>query len=121
LFVDAELAELAIRQVIANALKYSNPGSPIQINAAAEGHQVIISVRDQGPGIREKELRHIFEKFYRVGERTDSVPGTGMGLHIAREIVKAHGGEISVQSTVGQGSEFFLSLPCALTDVEEAV
>jgi two-component system sensor histidine kinase KdpD len=121
LLVDAELAELALRQVIANALKYSSPESPIRIQAHSDNNQVIISVRDQGPGITEKELRHIFEKFYRVGERTDGVPGTGMGLHIAREIVKAHGGEISVKSTVGEGSEFFLSLPCALEDVEEPV
>jgi K+-sensing histidine kinase KdpD len=121
LMVDAELVELALRQVIANALKYSSPESPIRIQARSEGNQVIISVRDQGPGITEKELRHIFEKFYRVGERTDGVPGTGMGLHIAREIVKAHGGEISVKSTVGEGSEFFLSLPCAQEDVEELV
>jgi two-component system sensor histidine kinase KdpD len=121
LLVDAELAELALRQVIANALKYSSPESPIRIQAHSDNNQVIISVRDKGPGITEKELRHIFEKFYRVGERTDGVPGTGMGLHIAREIVKAHGGEISVKSTVGEGSEFFLSLPCALEDVEEPV
>jgi two-component system sensor histidine kinase VicK len=112
------LAELALRQVIANALKYSKPESPIAIGARPDGGRVIISVGDQGPGIADKELHHIFEKFYRVGERTDGVPGTGMGLHIAREIVKAHGGEIWVESVVGQGSKFFLSLPCA-TDIEE--
>ena len=119
--VDAELAELAIRQVITNALKYSNPESPIRIQARFEGNRVIISVKDQGPGIAEKELHHIFEKFYRVGERTDGVPGTGMGLHIAREIVKAHGGEIRVESTIGEGSEFFLSFPCIADKAEELV
>jgi len=120
LLVDAELAELAIRQIITNALKYSDPPSPIRIRALPEGNRVIISVRDQGPGIADKELHHIFERFYRVGERTDGVPGTGMGLHIAREIVKAHVGEVWVESTVGKGSEFFLSLPC-VTDHPEGL
>jgi two-component system sensor histidine kinase KdpD len=118
LMVDTELAELALRQVIANALKYSKPESAIAIGARPDGGHVIISVGDQGPGIADKELHHIFEKFYRVGKRTDGVPGTGMGLHIAREIVKAHCGEIWVESVVGQGSKFFLRLPCA-TDSEQ--
>ncbi|HET9132464.1 MAG TPA: ATP-binding protein, partial [Terriglobia bacterium] len=119
LLVDPELMELAIRQVIANALKYSNPESPIRIGARPDSGHVIISVGDQGPGIADKELHHIFEKFYRVGERTDGVPGIGMGLHIAREIVKAHGGEIWVKSAVGQGSTFFVSVPCATGSEEE--
>lgn len=121
LMADAELAELAIRQLITNALKYSSQQSPITIRAHSDNNHVIISVKDRGPGIAEKELKRIFEKFYRVGDRIDSVPGTGMGLHIAREIVKAHGGDIWVKSTIGEGSEFFFSLPCMTVDAENAL
>lgn len=119
LLVDAELAELAFRQLITNALKYSDPQSAITIRARSDNNRVIISVRDKGPGIAEKELTRIFEKFYRVGEKIDGVPGTGMGLHIAREIVKAHGGEVWVESTVGEGSEFFIALPYMTDNVEK--
>jgi signal transduction histidine kinase len=118
LWADPELAEIAIRQLITNALKYSSAQSPITIRAHSDHDRVILSVADRGPGISERELKKVFEKFYRVGGRIDSVPGTGMGLHIAREIVKAHGGEIWVQSTVGEGSEFFFSLPCVTADAE---
>lgn len=121
LLADAELVELAIRQLITNALKYSSPQSPITIRAQSDNNRVIISVADRGPGIAEKELKRIFEKFYRVGDRIDSVPGTGMGLHIAREIVKAHGGDIWVESTIGEGSEFFFSLPCMTADSGHAL
>ena len=115
LFVDVELAALTLRQLVMNALKYSTPRSPITIRARSDSDRVIISVRDEGPGIPEKHLKRIFEKFYRVGDRIDSVPGTGLGLHIAREIVSAHGGEIWVESTAAEGSQFSFSLP-ALTD-----
>jgi len=108
---DPELAELTIRQLLTNALKYSNPDSPIQIRAAAEDHQVRISVKDSGPGIAPKEIPYVFERYYRVPDSAERVPGTGMGLNIARDIVVAHGGKIWVESTVGQGSEFFFTLP----------
>jgi hypothetical protein len=68
-------------------------------------------MRELETGIPDRELTRIFEKFYRVPDRADRVPGTGMGLHIAREIIRAHGGEIGVNSVVGEGSEFFFTLP----------
>ena len=69
-------------------------------------------MKDYGPGIPESERSRIFEKFYRAPD-SSAVPGSGMGLAIAREIVRAHGGEITVDSTVGQGSEFTFALPKA--------
>jgi len=69
------------------------------------------SVADQGPGIEEEEIDHIFEKFYRGGNRRHRVQGTGMGLPIAKTIVEAHGGTIGVVSSVRQGSIFTFSLP----------
>ncbi len=112
-FVDAELVQLAIRQLIDNALKYSPPPSALTIGARAAEDSVIVSVADQGPGIPEEELSRIFEKFYRSSSGRHRVPGTGVGLSIAREILRAHGGDLSVKSTLGRGSEFYLSLPGA--------
>ncbi|HYR84597.1 MAG TPA: ATP-binding protein [Terriglobia bacterium] len=113
ILADAELVGLTIRQLVTNALKYSNPESPIVIRARAENGYARISVKDSGPGIPQTELPRIFEKYYRVEDGTGRIPGTGMGLSIARDIVKAHGGEIWAESLPGQGSEFFLTLPLA--------
>lgn len=113
---DAELVGLALRQLVTNALKYSHPESPITIRARAVEDRVTISVKDDGPGIPETELTRIFEKFYRVTDSAGRIPGAGMGLTIAREIVAAHGGKIWVESRPGQGSEFFFTLPCAEKD-----
>ena len=108
--VDSELMGLTLRQLVTNALKYSNPESPITIRAVAQDDLVKISVKDCGPGIPQAELHRIFERYYRV-KNSEGVPGTGMGLAIARSIVRAHGGEISVASILGEGSEFFFTMP----------
>ena len=107
---DGELIELTIRQLLTNALKYAKPDSPIVIRAIAQIGMVQISVKDFGPGIPPKDLSRIFEKYYRV-EGSGRVPGTGMGLTIARDIVEAHGGEIWAASVPGEGAEFFFTLP----------
>jgi len=108
---DPELIGLTIRQLLTNALKYANPESAIFLRAHASNGAVRISVKDSGPGIAPKDRQRIFEKYYRVKDDSDSIPGTGMGLAIARNIVEAHGGKIWVESMVGQGSEFFFTLP----------
>lgn len=111
--VDLEMMEMALRQLIDNALKYSAPGTPLTIEAREDGGGVIVSVADRGPGIPEHEQTRIFEKFYRRREGSNEVTGSGMGLAIAREIVHAHGGEIWVDSKLGEGSRFSISLPGA--------
>jgi two-component system, OmpR family, sensor histidine kinase KdpD len=108
---DSELIGLTIRQLLTNALKYTNPESAIVLRAHADNGTVRISVKDSGPGIAPKDRQRIFEKYYRVKDDGDGIPGTGMGLAIARNIVEAHGGKIWVESMVGQGSEFFFTLP----------
>jgi len=112
IIADEELLGLAIRQLLDNAVKYSPPGSPVAISAEKAEGGVIISVSDQGPGIPEWEQSRIFQKFYRRADTHRHVAGSGMGLAISLEIVRAHGGEIWVESVPGQGAKFCISVPC---------
>jgi two-component system, OmpR family, sensor histidine kinase KdpD len=110
--VDSGLIQMVIAHLLDNALKYSAPGRPISISACAKDNKVTIHVSDRGPGITEDEQPRIFEKFYR-GKNDRNIKGTGMGLAIAREIIRAHGEEIMVTSKPRQGSDFSFSLPVA--------
>jgi two-component system sensor histidine kinase KdpD len=109
---DREMAVLVIRQLLSNSLKYADPRSPIAIRARASGDSVLISVTDRGPGIPEDEQNRIFERFYRTPAASGGVPGSGIGLAIAKDIVEAHGGVLRVSSQKGEGSEFSFTLPC---------
>jgi two-component system, OmpR family, sensor histidine kinase KdpD len=111
-FVDAGLVQLALRQVIDNALKFSSPAGSLSIVARSEEGHLVISVTDEGPGIPERELDKIFAKFYRSPGHP-RVAGTGMGLTVAREILRAHGGDIVAQNIPGEGSEFSLLISTA--------
>jgi two-component system sensor histidine kinase SenX3 len=83
----------------------------VSVAAESKDGRVIVSVRDRGPGIPEEEQSRIFEKFYRAEASRHQIPGAGLGLVIAREIIQVHGGEIWVESQPGQGSTFRFSLP----------
>ena len=117
---DRELIGLVLRQLVGNSLKYARPDSPVTVRARNNGDTVTFSVIDQGPGIPERELPRIFEKYYRLSNHTKGVPGTGLGLTIAKEIVEAHRGKMSVKSRAGEGSEFSFVLPCAHTESKES-
>ena len=77
----------------------------------AEGGQIILQVTDSGPGISSADQPHIFDKFYRGENVPDGVPGSGLGLSIVKSILENHQGRIWVESTLGQGSTFFVVLP----------
>ena len=83
-----------------------------------EDGRIVVSVRDQGPGIAEADLPRIFDRFYRARHMKNHVPGAGLGLFIAREIVRAHGGEIWAESIAG-GRIGFPFLTCRLAQVEK--
>jgi two-component system sensor histidine kinase KdpD len=97
--------------LIENAANYSPPGTPIILSAEAAGRCIMVSVADRGPGIDDLERMMIFDKFYRGESQRFRVQGTGMGLAIAKAIVEAHHGSISVTSQLGQGSVFSFTLP----------
>ncbi len=108
---DPDLLALALRQLVDNALKYSPPASPVSMMADLEGDRMVIRVHDRGPGIPDRERERIFDKFYRRDGAKGRVSGTGMGLYIAREILRAHGGDIWIEGEADEGSEFCAGLP----------
>jgi two-component system phosphate regulon sensor histidine kinase PhoR len=110
--LDATLLEQAFVNLIDNAVKYSDDGSQVLISAAQEKREVTIMFADQGSGIPNKHLPRLFERFYRVDKaRSRKLGGTGLGLAIVKHIVQAHGGHITVESSLGQGSTFTVHLP----------
>jgi signal transduction histidine kinase len=91
-----------------NAIKYA-PGSSIHVGLQQVQQRLLVSLSDQGPGIPEESLPLIFDRFYRV--RSEKATGTGLGLYICRQIIDAHRGKIWAESTLGQGTTFFIELP----------
>jgi two-component system sensor histidine kinase KdpD len=108
---DRERAKEAMVQLIDNANLYSPKDQPITITAELAGESVTTSVADRGPGIDDFEQTMIFDKFYRGKDQRYLVRGTGMGLPIAKAIITAHKGSISVTSQLGHGSVFSFTLP----------
>lgn len=113
-FADRELMIQALKQLLDNALKYTPAGSVVTFSAMEANGLLSISVRDHGKGLTELEQGRVFNKFYRGRSDQYAVQGTGMGLAIAKEILQAHGGYISVESQVGQGSQFTIGLHAAM-------
>jgi two-component system phosphate regulon sensor histidine kinase PhoR len=106
-----KLAEVLIN-LIDNAIKYTPKGGRITVEAGQKGSAVEIAVSDTGIGIPSKEIPRIFERFYRVDRaRSREMGGTGLGLSIVKHIVEAHGGSVTVESLIGKGSRFVVTLP----------
>jgi signal transduction histidine kinase len=116
---DAHLLGQAIAGLVANALTYTSSGQ-VRIAAFAADERVCLEVRDTGRGIAPEDLPHIFERFYR-GREASTVPGSGLGLAIVKEIVDMHGGDIQVESQVGQGSVFRIRLRAGGRPVQTAI
>ncbi len=109
---DRDRLEQVFLNLISNAVKYSPQADTVAIRISTLDKNVIVRVQDFGVGIPQEHQGKIFERFYRVSdETTKAFPGLGMGLYISSEIVKRHGGEITVESEEGKGSQFTVSLP----------
>jgi len=109
--VDLRWTKQVFRNIIDNAIKYSPYGGLVVIRGEIRTTDVVISVADQGVGISPEDLIPLFEKYFRVKSESVRVPGTGLGLPIARTIVEAHGGRIWAESKVGQGTSIFFTFP----------
>lgn len=108
---DSDKIKQVMLNLISNAIKYNEEGGEIVITVREDQKNAIISVSDTGPGIPPESLPHLFTKFYRVPGMEKMTPGTGLGLSICKRIAEAHGGDIEVQSSLGEGSTFTVRLP----------
>jgi two-component system phosphate regulon sensor histidine kinase PhoR len=120
--VDKDMISQVVVNLLSNAVKYTQPGGRIEIVSEVDESANIIrvSVTDTGVGIPEKDLDHVFDKFYRVEANKKVAKGTGLGLNLVKQIVeKVHNGKVFVKSTVGVGSTFGFELPLAVSETVE--
>jgi two-component system sensor histidine kinase VicK len=118
--LDKELFRIAIDNLLGNAIKYSNPGGKVTVSASAlDDGQIQIKVRDRGIGIAADDCARIFDKYYRAASaETAARAGHGLGLYLARQIVELHHGTISVNSELGKGTEFVITLKAQPVQLE---
>lgn len=107
---DPDMTRLALRTIVGNAAKYSSPGSSIWIKGSFEGKGLTLKVIDNGPGVAERDLPHLFKRYYR-GSNASHVSGTGLGLPLARELIQIQGGHMRIDSVLGKGFEVTIFLP----------
>lgn len=110
--VDVDFLREILNNLIENAIKYTKEGGAIWINVRGDGDRVLVNVTDTGIGISPDDLLHVFQKFYRVdNSQTREIGGTGLGLYIVKMRAEAMGGKVWAESSFGEGSTFYLSLP----------
>lgn len=109
---DRDKITLALHNLVGNAIKYTPKGGRVQVKVSEERNDLQIEVSDTGIGIKQEEQDLIFEKFYRAkDQRVSGITGSGLGLALAREVVRLHGGDIGVRSQIDQGSTFTMTIP----------
>jgi two-component system sensor histidine kinase NblS len=119
--INQESIERVLINLLTNSIKYTPAGGSISVMAKyqIESDEIRVDVSDNGIGIPEECLEHIFERFYRVERKVHTIKGTGLGLTIVKKIVEKHGGHLSVQSALGHGSTFSVFLPAAKIQLSE--
>lgn len=109
---DRDKLVVSLHNLLGNAFKYSSAGGEVTVQVRADNGRLTVAFKDKGIGINEEELEMVFDRFYRAKDsRVSQITGTGLGLTIAREIIRRHGGDIEVTSTLNQGSTFTINLP----------
>jgi signal transduction histidine kinase len=120
--VDATLIRQAIANLVDNALKYTSANGSVTIHAEQKDDFQIVQVKDNGLGIAPTDQARLFEKFYRArGRETLKIKGSGLGLAIVKSIVQQHGGRVSVESKLGEGSTFTIWFPIRQPEESETV
>lgn len=111
---DKEKLTSVVSNLMSNAIKYSDYGSAITVQSEIAGDKILVSVTDNGIGIKENDLEKLFDRFYRVeSTQTKTISGFGIGLYLSAEIIHRHKGKIWAESTYGAGSTFYFTLPLA--------
>jgi signal transduction histidine kinase len=109
---DRDKIAVALHNLVGNAMKYTPDGGQVTVEVQVDAKQLAVEVRDNGIGIGEEDAKRIFEKFYRAKDpRVSKISGSGLGLTLAQEVVRLHGGDIVVDSQLNKGSTFTLTLP----------
>ena len=111
LHADPDKLDSVISNLMQNAIKYCPLGGDITVDARADGDNVLLSVKDTGVGMSAEELERAFDKFERAASSKNVARGTGVGLHLARRLAQAHGGDLWAESAPGKGSTFYVRLP----------
>jgi signal transduction histidine kinase len=109
--VDRDLIQLALRQLLDNAVKYSPATRPIRLGAEHRDDRFAFWVADEGPGVRPADADRVFTRFYRASPQRHGVPGSGLGLAVVRQIAEAHGGAATLADTQAKGARFELIVP----------
>jgi two-component system OmpR family sensor kinase len=107
---DRDLLEVAFRNLIENALKFSEPDGQVEVRASEDGHSILVEISDNGRGILAEDLPHIFDELYR-GANARDMPGSGLGLALVWRIIELHGGTVEVHSRPEQGTMVRVHLP----------
>ena len=110
--VDIDFLREIVDNLVENAIKYTPENGAIWVNVRGDGDQILINITDTGIGISPEDLKHIFQKFYRVdNSQTREIGGTGLGLYLVKQRVESMGGKVWAESSFGEGSTFYVSLP----------
>jgi signal transduction histidine kinase len=113
---DAQRVRQVLVNLLSNAFKYNRPGGAVRVSASCAGDDIHVTVADSGLGIDPRRIPELFHPFHRLGAERSSVPGTGLGLSVAKRLAEAMDGDIVVESEPGIGSRFTLVLPRAAAD-----
>lgn len=115
---DRDKISMALHNLISNALKYTPEDGSVTVNLSTNESQIVVEVIDTGIGLTDEDAEKVFEKFYRAQDkRVRKITGTGLGLALAREVIRLHGGDVMVQSVLNEGSTFTLTLPVVVPQV----